>query len=482
MKSPDILTFQPRLNVLNREQAWAIHTAACEILEKTGFKMEHPAALEMLAASGCKVSDGDWVKLPAYLVEEALRSAPRQIALYDQQGNKAMSLVNGNPYYGTGSDATFTLDPETNQRRRTVLQDTARFARVVDGLTNIAFAMSMANPEDVPIEHIYVHVFAEMIRNTNKPIVFIANSAADIAKIYEIALLIAGDEERLQQKPFLLNYSEAISPLRFPANVMEKLIFCAERKIPICLPSGSNAGGGAPITLAGAMALGIAENLVGLVVHQLAGKGSPFLFGPNVSALDMKSTVVCYGCPEWSLTQAALADMRDEIYGLPIWAFGGASDAKVMDAQAGAEAMFSIMTAMLSRANLIHDVGFLEYGSTSSLEMVTLANELVAMSRFFAEGIPVTEETLALEVIERVARGGSGSIFLTEDHTFEHFERALFLPDLLDRARFDVWEKAGAMDLYKRCNLEAKRILSEHQVIPKQDDVLKGIDQILQKH
>ena len=340
--------------------------------------------------------------------------------------------------------------------------------------------MSMANPEDVPIEDIYVYVFAEMVKNTNKPIVFIADSGRDIAKIYEIACQVVGSEENFQKKPFVLNYSEAISPLRFPENVMAKLIFCAEKRIPICLPSGSNAGGGAPITLAGAMALGIAENLVGLTVHQLAGRGSPFLFGRNVSVLDMKSTVVSYGCPEWSLTQAALADMRDELYGLPIWAFAGASDAKVMDAQAGAEAMFSIINAMLSRCNLIHDVGFLEYGSTSSLEMVTMANELVAMSRFFAGGIEVNDETLALEAIERIINGGPGSMFLMDDHTFEHFMHAQFLPKLMDRSRYDAWKESGSMDLYRRCNIEAKRILSEHQVEPKPDEVLKGIDQILQ--
>ncbi len=480
MKPIEIPTFQPRLKVLNREQALAIHTAALEILEKTGFKMEHPGALEMLADAGCKVSNGDSVKLPPYLVEEALKSAPRQIDLYDQKGNKTMPLVNGNSFYGTGSDATFTLDLETGQRRRAVIKDTANFAKLVDGLENMSFAMSMANPEDVPVKDIYVYVFAEMVKNINKPIVFIADSGRDIAKIYEIACQVVGGEEELRKKPFVLNYSEAISPLRFPGNVMEKLVFCAEKRIPICLPSGSNAGGGAPVTLAGAMALGIAENLVGLVVHQLAGKGAPFLFGPNVSVLDMKSTVVSYGCPEWSLTQAALADMRDEIYGLPIWAFAGASDAKVMDAQAGAEAMFSIITAMLSRSNLIHDVGFLEYGSTSSLEMVTMANELVAMSRFFTGGIPVTEETLAIEAIERVASGDPGSIFLMDDHTFEHFMQAQFLPKLLDRSRYDSWEEAGATDLYKRCNIEAKRILSEHQVVPKSDEVLKGIKQILQ--
>jgi trimethylamine--corrinoid protein Co-methyltransferase len=481
MESSDIPTFQPRLRVLNREQAMAIHGAALEILEKTGFKMEHPRALEMLADSGCEVSDGDWLRMPPHLVEEALKSAPKQIILYDQKGAKAMDLSGENSFYGTGSDATFTQDLETGERRRTVLEDVSNFACLVDGLENIDFAMSMANPADAPIEDIYVYVFVEMLKNTNKPMVFIADSGRDIAKIYEIACKVAGGEKELQGKPFILNYSEAISPLRFPQNVMEKLIFCAQKQIPLCLPSGSNAGGGAPVTLAGAMALGIAENLVGLVVHQLAGKGSPFLFGPNVSALDMKSSVVCYGSPEWSLTQAALADMRDEIYGIPIWAFAGASDSKIMDAQAGAEAMFSIITALLSRANVIHDVGFLEYGSTSSLEMITMANELIAMSRFYVRGIPVNEGTWALEAIERVGRGGPGSIFLMDDHTYDHFMEALFLPKLIDRSRYDVWEKDGTLNLYERCNKEAKRILAEHEMDPKPDAVLKEIDQILKE-
>jgi len=482
MKQMEVPTFKPRLKVLNREQALAIHGAALEILQKTGFKMEHGGALEMLANAGCRVSDKDRVSMPAKLVEEALTSAPKQFALYDQKGNEVIMLADGNYYYGTGSDATFTIDPDTGERRRAVLKDVGNFARLVDGLENIDFAMSMSNPEDVPVADIYLHAFAEMVKNTSKPILFIADSGRDIAKIYQIACLVAGGEKELQQKPFILNYSEAISPLRFPENVMEKLIFCAQKKIPICLPSGSNAGGGAPVTLGGAMALGIAENLVGLVVHQLAGKGSPFLFGPNVSTLDMKSSVVSYGCPEWSLTQAALADMRDELYGLPIWAYAGATDAKVMDAQAGAEAMFSIITAMLSRANIIHDVGFLEYGNTSSLEMVTMANELIAMSRFFTEGISVNEDTLALEVTERVAGGGPGSIFLMDDHTFEHFMQAQFLPKLLDRSRYDSWEGAGATDLYQRCNAEARRMLSEHQVEPKSSKVLEGIARILTPH
>ena len=427
-----ITTHQPRLKVLNRQQALAIHTASLEILEKTGVKMEHDGARQLLLDLGATAVDADWVRIPAFLAEQALKTAPRRIMLHDQNGNKAMDLRDDLFYYGTGSDTTFTLDLESGERRRCVLGDTGRFARLVDGLENIDFAMSMSNPQDIPnVDYIYVYTFAEMLRNTNKPIVFIADRGEDMALVHELACLVTGGEEQFRQKPFLLNYSEAISPLRFPVNVVDRLMFCAEKQIPICLPSGSNAGGGAPITLAGAMALGIAENLVGLIIHQQTRPGAPFLFGPNVSALDMKSTVVSYGCPEWSLTQAALADMRDELYGLPIWSFAGASDAKTVDAQAGAEAMFSITTAMLSRCNLIHDVGYLEYGNTSSLEMVTIADELIAMARHFTNGIPVNNDTLALDALERVKQAGIKGIFLTDDHNLRSLRVGPVYPQIV---------------------------------------------------
>ncbi|BBO78805.1 trimethylamine methyltransferase MttB [Desulfosarcina widdelii] len=480
MKQPEIDTFRPRMRVLNEKQAWAIHHAALEILERTGFSMEHPEVRRMLLDAGCQDDSEDRLLMPARLVEKALKTAPRQITLYDQLGQRTMPLVDGNFYYGTGSDTIFTIDLESGERRRTVLQDTANFAHLVDGLDNMDFSMSMGNPTDAPIEEIYVHVFAEMVKNSNKPICFIADSGKDIAKIHEIACLVAGGEDALARRPFILNYSEAISPLRFPTNVMEKLVFCARKQIPICLPSGCNAGGGGPTTLAGAMALGIAENMVGLVIHQLTNEGAPFLFAPNVSVLDMRHTVISYGCTEWSLTQAALADMRDMIYHLPIWAFAGATDAKTVDAQAGAEGMLSIVTAMLSRCNFIHDVGYIESGNTSSLEMLTLADELVGMSRYFVDGLRIDDDTLALDVIDRVARNGeSGAIFISDSHTFKHFKTALFHPELGDRSRFEHWEANGSKDMQQRCNQKTRNILADHPVTPKPEAVLEGISTIL---
>jgi trimethylamine--corrinoid protein Co-methyltransferase len=150
-----------------------------------------------------------------------------------------------------------------------------------------------------------------------------------------------------------------------------------------------------------------------------------------------------------------------------------------MDAQAGAEAMFSILTAMQSRCNVIHDVGYLEFGTTSSLEMLVMADELVAMGRSFTEGLPVNEDTLALDAIDRVALGGEQSIFLTDDHTMQHFREAHFHPQLLDRSRYESWKDAGAADLYDSCNAEAKNILSNHILESKPADVLSDIENIL---
>ena len=474
-------TFKPRLEVVNKEQMWAIHQAALEMLQTTGFDMQHKAVKRMLMDAGCSISRRGRICMPARMVEDALKTAPKSINLHDQQGNPAMNVTGENCFYGTGSDTLFTLDIDNGRRRRTSLHDTANFARMADALENIDFAMSMSNPDDVPIDKIYLHVFAEMIFNTNKPIIFIADSIRDMKQIHQIASLVAGGESELAQKPFILNYSEAISPLIYPHNVMDKLVYCAEKLIPICLPSGCNAGSGGPVTLAGSMALGIAENMVGLVVHQLANPGAPFLFAPNVSVLDMRTTVVSYGCPEWSLTQAVLAQMRDEIYGIPIWAFAGSSDSKVVDAQAGAEAMFSIATAMQSRCNIIHDVGYLEFGTTSSLEMLVLANELVTMSRHFNRGVPVNPQTLALDVIDEVAMGSdSSSIFLSHPHTFQNFRSAHFLTDLIDRQRFEKWDMEGRKDIYERCNERAKKHLENHKVTPKRDGLFAEVRQILE--
>jgi trimethylamine--corrinoid protein Co-methyltransferase len=121
----------------------------------------------------------------------------------------------------------------------------------------------------------------------------------------------------------------------------------------------------------------------------------------------------------------------------------------------------------------------MEFGSTSSLESLVLADELIAMSRQFVEGIPVTPSTLALDVIERVAKSSENATFLADEHTYENFREAHFMPRLLDRRQYEVWAADGSEDTYTRCNKEARRLLEEHQVDPKPADILNEIENVL---
>jgi trimethylamine--corrinoid protein Co-methyltransferase len=471
-----IETVRPTLRVLSDEQIGAIHNTSLDILGRTGIVMKNRAARELLLQTGAWES-GDRIKIPELVVMDALASAPSRIPMHDRLGQLTMPLEDGKVFFGPGSDCPFTIDVETGERRQPVLQDLERIARLCDGLDQMDFIMSMGTPTDVPTLDHYFHSFVAMIRGSVKPNVYTARDRADMEDIFQIACAIAGGEAELREKPFLMLYAEPISPLLFNDESVDKLLFCAERGIPVTYPPSPNTGGGGPVTLAGALALGNAEILVGLILTQLVRPGTPFLYGMNTAALDMKSAIVAYGAPEWPLGMVACADLG-RYYGLPVWGAAGATDSKVVDAQAGMEATVTVMAAFLSRCNLNHDVGYIEYGSTSSMEMLVVADEIIREIRYVAGGIEVSERTLAREAIHRARPGGG---FLADDHTLDNWKWAQWRPGLIDRMRYDTWVKKGSKDMTTRANERAREILDEHEVPPLPDEAEQVISEILKR-
>ncbi len=473
-KQLPISTLQPMVRMLSDEQVRAIHYATLEILSQTGVEMQDPQGRELLLAAGAWESNNR-IKIPENLVTDGIASAPSRIPMHDRLGNLTMPLELGNVFFGSGSDTIFTLDVETGERRRTTAQDVENMARLCDALDNIDFVMSMGNPSDVPPEDLYIHEFISMIRGSVKPNVYTAKDRTDMEDIYRIAVAVAGGEQELREKPFFLLYAEPISPLLFPEESLQKMIFCAEKGIPTAYPPSTNTGGGGPITLAGALALGNAECLVGLIVSQLVRPGTPFLYGMNTATLDMKSAIVSYGSPEWVLGVMAQMDLA-RYYNLPAWSAGGASDSKVVDTQAGIEMTFSIFSNFLARATLVHDVGYIEYGSTSSMEALVIANEIVSEARYLAGGLDINPTTLALDVIARARPGGG---FLADDHTLDNFRTSQWKPQIIDRSRYDNWKTAGSKDMHTHANEQARKILAEHEVVPLSENAEAVIAEVL---
>jgi trimethylamine--corrinoid protein Co-methyltransferase len=461
MRALETSTLYPTLRVLSDEQVRDLHYATLEILGQIGVDMQDQQGRQLLLQAGAWESNGR-IKIPENLVTDAIASAPSRIPMYDRLGNLTMRLELGKVFFGMGSDTIFTLDVNTGERRQALAQDVEDIARLGDALENFDFVMSMGVPSDVPVKDTFLHGFIRMLRGSAKPNVYTAQDRRDMEDIYRIALAVAGGEQALREKPFLLLYAEPISPLLINEESLQKIIFCAEKGIPSAYIPSPNTGGGGPITLAGAIAVGNAECLVGLIISQLVRPGAPFLYGMNTAALDMKTAIVSYGSPEWSLGMSAWTELA-RYYNLPVWGYGGATDSKVVDAQAGIEATFSIYNALLSRCTLVHDVAYIEYGSTSSMEMMVIADEIISMARRFMQGVPVNENTLALDTIAKV-RPGSG--FLAEDHTLNNFREAQWSPRLIDRKRYDLWESAGSKDMFTRANERARKILDKHISAP----------------
>jgi len=465
-----------RFDALDDTQFERLHLAALAILERTGCEVQGERALALLKDAGCPV-DGQRVRIPAALVRWALGVAPETVTLCTRDGRRVVPLEADQVFFGTGSDLPYHRDLETGERRSTTSADMANIARLCDALPRVDFNMSMGIPSDKPRPDNYIHGFAILVSNSRKPFVFTAQDWRDMEAIWEMAVAVAGSAERFAQAPFCALYAEPVSPLVHTEIGAEKLVFCAQHGIPCAYVSGIMAGANAPITVAGAVALANAECLAGLVIAQLAKQGAPFIYGANVSVMDMRTAIYSYACPEFALTNAVFASMARR-YRLPVWGLAGAADSKIVDAQAGAEAAISLLTAAFAGGNLVHDIGYLESGLTSSMEMIVLADELIGMTRTLARGLVVTDDELALDLIDQIGPGGN---FIGEMHTAERCHTAHWIPTVLDRNNFDAWSAAGGEALYARLNRKAKAILAEHTVEPLPDAVRAAIQAVIDR-
>ena len=465
----------PHLHLMDPEQCGKIHQASLEILRRTGVRVHHDEALDLLRDAGCPAIDGNLVRIPPGLVEWALAQAPSTIALCDRGSSTAsVRLSPGESSYGPGSDCPNYLDPKDGTRRPFTLADLEACVRLADALPQISFLMSMGIPRDYH-GNVYRRQYATLIEGSRKPVVFVCNDAADCRAIAAAAAAVAGGMEELRLNPTLLLYSEPTTPLQHSATATEKLLYMASEGLPVVHSPAPMMGASAPVTIAGGLALGNAEVLSGIVIHQRRRPGAPFLYGSGLHHMDLKTSISVYGAPEFQLARLAVASMG-RYYGLPTWGYAGHSDSILFDEQAAADAVFSVQTAQLSGTNLIHDVGYLEAGLITSPEMMVFTADMIDMIRHFTDGFGLGPEDLALEVIHAVGPGGN---FLAEDHTMLHF-REQWQPALFDRQRFDAWKASGSKGLRARLREKTVDVMSRHPGTPLSEELSREVERILQ--
>lgn len=465
------------LQVFSQTQLEELHYASLEVLRRTGVRVQLPEAVDLLLKAGCQLGD-DRVHIPPSLVEWAIRSAPSQVVLCDRDGNPAIRIEGYKPYYGTGSDCLFVRDPYTGERRPARLDDVAAFAKLVDALPHMDFAMGMSVANDVPEKIADILQFYAMVSNTVKPIVYAVNDPKSLRVIVEMCEVIAGGADAFRLKPFAVLFGCSISPLVYSPGPTESLLYTAEKGLPYIIAPTASAGGTGPVTLPGALVQINAEMLAGLVMAQLKREGTPYImFTGCPTPLDMKTTIASYASPEFLLFQIGLTQLQ-HYQNLPTFGTAGCSDSKVFDQQATLEGAMSMLVSSLSGANLIHDVGYIEYGSTSCFEQVVTMNELAGEIRFLLRGMDVSRETMALDVINAVGPGGE---YVTSEHTLRHFREGWFPEVIGDRNVYDTWADKGRKTLGDRANEKVRHILETHQPKPLDGAIRQRLEALIDK-
>lgn len=362
------------------------------------------------------------------------------------------------------------LDPYSRQRRQCFVKDIEDMTRVLDALPNIEWVYNASDNQTVPGSIADLLSFLKAIFNTSKPIASQTLEVQNLKEIIEICSMIAGGEKELQDKPFFVGSCMPVSPLVQGKDAMDKSLLCAEKGIPIFVYSGASAGATAPATFAAVLAIVNAEFLSQLVVIQLKRQGAPVIYGGQPTIMDMKTTIYSLGAPEDHFFDAALAELS-HYYKLPFFGTAGETDTDVIDAQAAIEATYQIQMAALSGADFVHGLGEMYSGRMISPEYAVLGSEIIDMVNVSMGGTEINEETLPLDLIERIGPRGT---YISEKHTLKHF-RKFWVPTIFDRSMAKDEKTKRCHDLLNEKTLE---ILKNHQPKPLPDDLVKELEKI----
>jgi trimethylamine--corrinoid protein Co-methyltransferase len=235
-------------------------------------------------------------------------------------------------------------------------------------------------------------------------------------------------------------------------------------------------GATSPVTLAGALVQLTAENLSGIVIHQLAHPGSPVIFGGSPAAFDMRKGTTRMGAMETMMISAAYVQIGKYLK-LPTHAYMGLSDAKIVDGQAGLETGMGALTAALAGANVISGPGMLDFESCQSLEKLVLDNEICGMALRMIRGIEARGDQLGGDLYGNIY---VGEHFLTSKETLRWFREELDQAGpVIDRDTYDVWKGQGKRSAWDRACREVERVVDSHTVEPLPDDSLKALMRIV---
>jgi len=452
---------QPKLELLPDELVQRILDEAHQLLMNPGVKVQSPEARRLLAEAGAQVDDATEVtKIPQAVVAKTLETVPRQFYLYDRRGNPTVNYGGDAVHFDPGSSGVHILDPETLEHKPSYAPDLVRLIKIAEMLPQYDAQSTAVVCNEIPKAIGDLYRLYLVLLYSEKPIVTGAFSVRTLQTMIDMLAIFSGGRQALEEKPQAVFDVCPSPPLIWSEFGSQNLIELARAFVPAQIVSMPLAGAAAPVTLVGAVVQHAAECLSGITIHQLARPGAPIIWGGAPAIFDMRKGTTPMGAVETAMIDASYAQVGKSL-DLPTHTYLAASDAKLVDAQAGLESGITAMIGALAGINMISGAGMLDFLACQSPEKLVVDAEAIAMVKRLLQGVQVHTETLALAMFEGINFKGE---FLKQRVTRDLFPKEQYLPSkVIDRDSIRGWLQEGGLDTFARAKVRVKALLQEYQ-------------------
>ena len=468
---------RPSLNILDPDLITRIVDEAKRVLAEVGMEIRGPEMRRRLLDHGLPLDvTGQRILFPPDVVDAAIASAPSSFWLYDRDGNRHADIGGDRVHFVPGSSGLKVLDHRTGETRLANSTDFVEYVRVADGLLNIPYlATAFSTNADIEAQVSDAWRLYLVLTNSKRPVVSGAFTEHGVERMIEMMALFRRDKADLIARPMSIFTITASGNFRYSEDSCQNLVDCVEAGIAVEIVPVTLMGLIAPVTVVGATVFHTVDVLAGITMAQIVKPGAPVLFGGAPATFHMKIASSPMAAIEALQLDVAYVEVAKSL-GFPTQSYMALSEAKEVDAQAGAETFGGALLAALAGVNSVSGPGMLDFLLVFSLPKLILDDELCGQALRFVREVKPQDDLPTRELVDQVL---SDQHLIMADHTTAHWPTELYLPGrVFDRDNREAWTRAGALDANRRAIAEVERRLAAYsppETDPRADAELRRI-------
>jgi len=467
--------------ILKEEDKKRIHEGGLNIMGTVGVRIHSRLARDSLKKAGAIVDEEtSVVKFPEDLTESLISKVPQGIILAGREKEFDLPLDGRHCYYTTDGCGISVWDQKTRSRRLSVLQDITDSAIISDWLPYLSIYEPMVVPSDIPQK---IHVIVGMKESfdiTRKHILSESTSTAQEAELQiKMAAEIAGGLEELRKRHIMSAMVCTMSPLTLDGHATDAAMVWSEANVPVHITGMAMMGVSSPATIAGNLVVNHAETLALAAAMQAHAPGSPAIYGSVLSNMDPRTGAIQLASPEGLILCAAAGEMARYVR-MP--SYGGTGcNAKTPGMQSSLENGMLALSSALFGQEINNGIGMLDCSTVLSYEQMIIDDDIVGRAIAAGREVPVTKESMHLDMIREVGILGMGSkkgSYLGERATLTE-ARQFYQSSIFTSEPFEQWGQKGKKDDLTIAKEKADWILKNHTPLRLDEGISRRLEQIV---